>query len=232
LEAAFHEHGVNYWYWSLRKRQGMTEAVRRLAPSDRDRVVIAMQTYDHTGLFMRRYHEKGLRTLGIDCADVLILGWFNRYPRPRVLDKALQLKAQGKVRFLAMSGHHRPTHGAVARRADSPIDILMVRYNAAHRGAEQDVFPQLPAESPPGVTTYTATRWGQLLQAKKMPPGEAPLTAAECYRFALASPHVDLCLVGPRSDRELAEALTVLDSAPLSDDELARLRRIGDHLHG
>ena len=38
-------------------------------------------------------------------------------------------------------------HGEVARRTDSPIDILMVRYNAAHRGAERDVFPLLPGGS-------------------------------------------------------------------------------------
>ena len=115
---------------------------------------------------------------------------------------------------------------------DTPIDILMVRYNAAHRGAEQDVFPHLPGERPPGVTTYTATRWGQLLQAKKMPPGESPMSAADCYRFALSSPHVDLCLVGPKSEQEMDEALTVLDNEPFSGEELARIHRIGDHVHG
>lgn len=232
LEKAYAEHNINYWYWSLSRRGGMTKAIQGMKSADRDGLVIAMQTYDHTGLFMRRFHEKGLRKLGIECADVLILGWFNSYPKPRVLDKALELREQGKVRYLAMSGHHRPTHGEVAARADSPIDILMVRYNAAHRGAEQDVFPHLPQERPPGVTTYTATRWGQLLQAKKMPPGESPMSAADCYRFALSSPHVDLCLVGPKNEHEMDDALTVLDQEPFSAEELARIHRIGDHVHG
>ena len=232
VERAFHEYGINYFYWSLSRRRGMLEAIRHLAPNQREKLVIAMQTYDHSGLVLRRTHEKGLRKLGIDHADVLILGWFNRYPKPRVLDAALRLREEGKVRFLAMSGHHRPTHGQVAAMADTPIDILMVRYSAAHRGAEQDVFPHLPAAKPPGVTTYTATRWGRLLNTKKMPPGEEPLGAADCYRFVLSDPHVDLCLIGPKNDHEMDDALKAVDAPPLSSEELDRIRRIGAHVHG
>lgn len=232
VEKAFHEHGINYLYWSLSRRGGMTEAIRSLGPQHRDDLVIVMQTYDHLGVFMERAHEKGLVRLGIDHADVLILGWFNRYPSRRVLDAALRLKDQGKVRFLAMSGHNRKTHGKVAEMADTPIDILMVRYSAAHTGAERDVFPHLPGTDRPGVTSYTATRWGQLLKKKKMPPGEAPLTAAECYRFVLSNPNVDLCFTGPRNADEMDAAIAALDDGPMSPDEMERVRRIGDHLHG
>ena len=232
VERAFHEFGINYLYWSLSRRQGMTQAIRQIGRTHRDELVIAMQTYDHSALFMQSAHERGLRKLGIDYADVLILGWFNRYPSRPVLDAACRLKDDGKVRFLAMSGHNRTTHGKVAAMAETPIDIVMVRYNPAHRGAEHDVFPHLPAEGAPGITTYTATRWGQLLKNKKMPPGEKPLTAAECYRFALSNPHVDLCFVGPRNDREMDDAVKVVDADPLSSDELERIRRIGNHVHG
>jgi aryl-alcohol dehydrogenase-like predicted oxidoreductase len=232
VEHAFHEFGVNYLYWSLSRRSGMTRAIRNLAPAHRDELVIAMQTYDHSGFFLRGAHERGLRTLGIERADVLILGWFNRSPSRRVLDAACRLQEEGKVGFLAMSGHKRTTHAAIARMEDSPIDILMVRYNPAHRGAEIDVFPHLPEQDPPGVTIYTATRWRQLLQAKRMPPGEQPLEAVDCYRFALSNPHVDLVFTGPRDEREMKHALGVIDSEPLSAEELERIRRIGDHVHG
>jgi aryl-alcohol dehydrogenase-like predicted oxidoreductase len=232
VEWAFHEHGINYLYWSLTRRGGMTQAIRNLAPAHRDELVVVMQTYDHFGPFMVRAHERGLKKLGIDRADVLILGWFNYCPGPRILEATQRLKDEGKVRYLAMSGHNRSTLGRVAAMTDTPIDILMVRYNPAHRGAEQDVFPHLPAENPPGVTTYTATRWGQLLKQKKMPPGEAPLTATDCYRFALSNSNVDLCLIGPKNDHEMDAALMALDTEPLSSDELERIRRIGDHVHG
>ena len=127
-----------------------------------------------------------------------------------------------------------PRFRELLQRPSSPIDVFMVRYNAAHRGAETEIFPHLPAENRPGVTTYTATRWGQLLKPAKMPPAdrERPLTAAECYRFVLTSPHVDLCMTGPSSAAHLEEALKALDAGPLSDEELARARRIGDHVHG
>lgn len=232
VEKAYREHGINYLYWSLSRRGGMTDAIRTLAPCYRDDLVIVMQTYDHSSLFLERAHERGLRKLGIDHADVLILGWFNRYPGRRVLDAALRLKEQGKVRFLAMSGHNRRTHGAVAAMSDTPIDILMVRYNAAHTGAERDVFPHLPKENRPGVTSYTATRWGQLLKARKMPPGEKPLTAAECYRFVLSNPDVDLCFTGPKNEAEMDAALLALEDGPMSPEEMERVRRIGDHVHG
>ena len=40
----------------------------------------------------------------------------------------------------------------------------MIRYNAAHPGAEQDVFPHLAARQP-AVVAYTATSWRKLLPA-------------------------------------------------------------------
>ena len=64
-----------------------------------------------------------------------------------------------------------------------------------------------------------------------MPEGERVPTAADCYRFALTDPRVDLVLAGPANDRELSEALLALDGGPLEHDELARLRRIGDNVH-
>jgi len=232
VEKAYHEFGVNYFYWGSLRRKGMGEAIRHLASNQREKLVIALQSYDRTGLLMPRLAEKGLHTLGIDFADVLILGWMRRLPAGRMLDAALKLKDQGKVRFLAMSSHKRPLFAEAVSEPDLPIDIYMVRYNAAHRGAEQEVFPHLPSDNRPGITTYTATRWGQLLKARRMPPGERPMTASECYRFALTNPHVDLCITGPKNAREMDEALRTLESPPLSEEELERCRRIGDYVHG
>jgi hypothetical protein len=107
----------------------------------------------------------------------------------------------------------------------------MVRYNAAHPGAEQDIFPHL-SDGAPGVTTYTGTCWGKLLDPKRMPAGDQPMTAADCYRFALSSPHVNLCITGPKDDAQMEHALTALEAGPLSEDETRRIRRIGAHVHG
>ena len=40
---------------------------------------------------------------------------------------------------------------------EGAVDISMIRYNAAHRGAEQDIFPNLN-ERKPGVVSC-AVRW-------------------------------------------------------------------------
>lgn len=232
VERAFHEYGVNYLYWGSMRRDTMKQAIQNLARTDRERLVVALQSYDRTGPLMRLTFERGLGALGIDHADVLILGWHNRYPSRRVLDSALGLKEQGRARFLALSGHRRSLFGEMAQQADSPIDIFMVRYSAAHRGAETDVFPHLPDNNRPGMTCYTATRWGKLLDGRRMPPGERPLTASECYRFPLANPHVDLCITGPADESQMNEALRALDDGPLSEEELERIRRIGAYVHG
>jgi len=230
VEKAFHEYGVNYFYWVNRK-PGMKEALGRILSTHRDQAVVAIQSYDHVGLWLRRSVESALRELRIGRVDVLLLGWFNRMPGHRLLEVASRLREEDKVRFVGVTGHNRTFHGEVAHASDSPFDVLQVRYSAAHRGAEREVFQDLP-ESRPGITTYTATRWGRLLNPKKMPPGEDPLSAADCYRFVLSHPAVDLCLAGPRNEREMDEGLAALSQGPMTSEEMERARRIGDYVHG
>ena len=179
---------------------------------------------------MERTFRKGLERLGVDYADVLLLGWYNGMPPARIMDKALELREKGLVRHLAISGHHRPSFVRFA--ADPRFGVLHIRYGAAHPGAEKDVFPAMPKENRPGVVAYTSTAWGKLLNQGKMPPGEAPLRARDAYRFVLNNPDFNLCMTGPATAAEMDEALSTLDAGPLSPEEDARIRRIGAHVHG
>ncbi len=231
VEKAFHDFNVNYFYWGTRK-QGMGEALKGLIKSNRDKMVIALQSYDHSGFYLKKSVENGLRKLGTDYTDVLILGWYNNVPGKRILENAQKLKEQNKIRFIAMSGHNRKTFGKLAESENNPIDIFMVRYNAVHRGAENDIFPYLHNESKPGITVYTATCWGKLLKQKKMPSGEKPLSSSDCYRFVLSNSNVDLSMIGPRSEKEMDEALETLAKGPLSEKEMERIKSIGDFVYG
>ena len=65
-----------------------------------------------------------------------------------------------------------------------------------------------------------------------MPAGESPLSAADCYRFALSHPAVDVCMMGARSANQVREDLRALDLGLLDVNEMSRVRRIGDHLYG
>jgi aryl-alcohol dehydrogenase-like predicted oxidoreductase len=232
LEKAFYDRGVNFFLWGTGRRAPMRDALRNLAGHHRDEVVIAFQTYDKSGMLMRHFHEKGLRRLGIDHVDILLMSWMRGVPRGRMLDEALKIREEGKARFLGISTHDRPLAGRIAADPDSPVDAIMIRYNAAHIGAEKDVFPHIRETNAPGVISFTATRWGQLVDRKRMPPGEEPLTAADCYRFALSSGKVDVCLTGPRTARELEDGMQALDLGPLSAAEMEKVRRIGRFVYG
>lgn len=233
IEEAF-ERGCNYFTWGTVIKgylPGMRDALRNIvAKGQRDRLVLACFTYAHNNYFTEKMLRRGLKSAGLDRADVLIIGYYSKMPPRRLVDGALKLKESGLVRAIGLSSHSRKLCGALAK--DGPFDVLHFRYNAAHRGAEQDIFPCAGAEGRPGMVAFTATRWGKLLNAKKMPPGEAPLTAAECYRFVLSHPAVDVRMSGVKTVEQMRENLALLDAGPLSPDEMARARRIGDFVYG
>jgi len=227
------ERGANYFYWGSLRRDGMGRAIREIAARDRDDLVLVLQSYSRLAMMLRRGVRTSLRRLGLERADVLLLGWHNRRPSRRVLDAALELRERGVVRAVALSGHRRALFPELLD--DEVFSIWHVRYNAVHRGAERDVFPYVAARPPaerPGLVTYTTTRWGHLCDPRRTPPGERTPGGTDCYRFALSRPEVDLCLAGPRNLDQMRQALDALDGGPMADDELAWMRRVGDHIYG
>jgi predicted aldo/keto reductase-like oxidoreductase len=142
----------------------------------------------------------------------------------------MRLKEKGLVSFIGLSGHNRKLFPRLHK--DGIFDVFHIRYNAMHRGAEAEAFPFLTGQTRPGVVNFTSTAWGKLLNPKKMPPGEKAPTASECYRFVLSHPAVDVCMTGARTIDEMRQNLAVLEQGPMTDEELARMRRIGDHIYG
>ena len=229
FEEAF-ERGCNYFYWGSKRKSGMRQALINICrKGKRDELVILIQSYSRSPFLMEVFFKNALKSIDIDSADILLLGWHKRRPSQRMLDKCFEMKAKGLFRYLAISSHNRPLFPRLAQ--DNVFDIFHLRYNAAHRGAESQVFDQLNDLSKPGIVSYTATRWGQLLNPKKVPQGEKPLSASDCYRFVLSNPNVDICMCGPRDRSQMQEALRSLELGPLSEDELARVKKIGDYVH-
>jgi predicted aldo/keto reductase-like oxidoreductase len=81
------------------------------------------------------------------------------------------------------------------------------------------------------MVAFTATNWRQLLDPKRVPPGERTPTATDCYRFVLSNPAVDVCMTGPANQAQAAEALRAMEIGPMSADELAWMRRVGDFIY-
>ncbi|GEJ56557.1 aldo/keto reductase [Anaeromyxobacter diazotrophicus] len=221
---------VQYVFWSPRMK-ALTPALRDALRRDRERYAVSAGPL--LGYFpgaVRKAAEGALRALGTDYLDVLQLYWLGKmsaFTGP-VQEELARLREEGKVRALGASIHDRPRAGELAER--SILDLLMIRYNAAHPGAETDVFPHLQSRRP-AVVAYTATSWRKLLRPPRGWKGPAA-TAGDCYRFCLSSPHVDVVLTGPRNAAELRENLAALEKGPLSEAELTFMRELGRAVHG
>jgi aryl-alcohol dehydrogenase-like predicted oxidoreductase len=238
LEWAF-ERGVNYIFWGSRRSDTFGAALKKLR-TQRQRFVLVIQSYTRIASLLSWSLERALRALRFDFTDVLLLGMWNKPLPSRILDAARRLQARGLVRFLGISTHKRTLVPQIAAGHD--FDVVHFRYNAAHPGAEKDIFPLLPAANRPGIVSFTATSWGQLLgkgllqgvlpSTHRLPKSERVPTAADCYRYVLTRPEVDVCLTGPANAAQMEEALEALRLGPMSADELAWMRRVGRVVSG
>lgn len=224
------ERGLNYVFWG-RGPKPLRELFREALRKDRERYVVATgPTLGYTRGSVRRSAERMLKILGTDYLDVLQLYWLSRMSAwtTGVVDELVKLRDEGKVRAIGTSIHDRPRAGKLAEQ--SPLDLLMIRYNAAHPGAEKDIFPHLAARQP-SIVAYTATSWRRLLRAPSGWTGPA-MTAGDCYRFCLSNPSVDVVLTGPSSQQELEENLAAVERGPLTPDEEKWMRDYGRAVHG
>lgn len=235
IEDAF-AHGINYLYWGTVRQPGFAKAMVNLAKGHRDELILTVQSYSQDPATIEGEVEEALGAAGLENFDFLLLGNRNEVPSEAYVDVFERLKDAGKVRFLSLSSHNRPLLPrflADYERGESPYDLLMLRYNGVHRGAEKDVFPFVPdVDKRPFIVAYTATRWGHLLDPTKMPAGEEPVSARDCYRYSLSHPAVDMVLCGPADAEQMDEAIAALERGPLAMEERQRIERIGAYLYG
>ena len=224
------DQGVNYVFWTPTARK-ITPSLKAAMKRDRESLILACgPTTGYFGGGIKRACERLLKKLDTDYLDIFQLFWLGRTSAltPSTIDALVSLRESGMVRAIGVSIHDRRRAGKLA--ADSPLDMFMVRYNAAHPGAEIDIFPHL-AKRNPAIVAYTATRWRGLLKRPKGWSGPV-MTASDCYRFCLSNPHVDLVLTGPKNRRQLQENLSNLrEKGPLSEEEYRWIRDYGQIVH-
>lgn len=229
------DHGANYWVWG-RGFGKVTNGIRQAIKHQRENHVVSMLGWGFWGWQVRRSVENALRKLGTDYLDVFKLGWLGRTSiySEGIIDTLLTLKHEQKILSIGTSIHNRKRAGRLAR--NSKIDLFMIRYNAKHTGAEQDIFPHLSKRNP-AVVSYTALAWGQLIRPLKgvvMPswPGRGgfqgpPLSPELCYRFVLSNPNVHVVLTGPQNREQLRQNLDAIRQGPLAPDEINWVRQYG-----
>jgi aryl-alcohol dehydrogenase-like predicted oxidoreductase len=224
------EQGMNYVFWTPNARK-VTTSLKAALKRNRESIVLATgPTIGFFGGSIKAACERLLKKLEADYIDVLQLFWLGRTSAwtASTIDALISLRESGMVRCIGASMHDRKRAGKLAE--ESPLDMLMIRYNAAHPGAEQDIFLFL-AKRRPAIVAYTATRWGGLLKRPKGWDGPV-MSAGDCYRFCLSNPHVDLVLTGPKNGQQLREDLHDLkEKGPLSEQEMRWIREFGQVVH-
>lgn len=229
------ELGLNYFFW-MPAWERLTDGLRQLVRTHRDEIVIATgaSVQDRSIAGVQKALQSALEILQTDHVDILQVP----LGTPEDLDTALEpggtlewmreMRGKGSIRAIGSSTHNR----ALARRmAESGhFDMLMVRYNCAHRGVESEVFPATRAAGI-GVVVFTVLRWGTLLQKPEEWPEDRPRpTAVDCYRYVLNNPDVHLTLTGASNWEQLQGNLQAVDESQpaLTSEELSWLVEFGD----
>jgi predicted aldo/keto reductase-like oxidoreductase len=224
------ERGVNFLNW-CGTPDALSQTIAVLG-ARRHEILLCVQFEARTALEASPELRQILHTLGTDYIDVLTFyyveetaEWQQLIGPGGALEFCRAAQRSGEVRLLGLTSHQRRLAAEAAR--SGLLDLLMIRYNAAHRGAETEVFPVTDAQRLP-VVVYTCLRWGALLRGTpEDPAGYVPPPAPAWYRFALQTPSVTVALMAPDNRGELEENLTVLEAAPLSAEEFARLAEHG-----
>jgi aryl-alcohol dehydrogenase-like predicted oxidoreductase len=226
------DEGLNFFFFFRIDRQ-MIAVLKDVFRQGRDNFAVA------TGAFnvrlgrpnLRRVLERRLRQLKTDCLDIFLFLAVMKpeHFRDDVKEDLLRLKEEGKIKAVGISTHDRLLAGELAK--ERALDVLMIRYNAAHRGAEQDIFPFLH-ERRPVIVSYTATRWGHLIERPRDWPkdGSVP-TAGLCYRYVLSNPHIHVCLTAPSTLEQFDSNLTEIRKGPLSEEEMTFMNDFGSAVY-
>lgn len=224
------EAGVNYFFFYNLAFGNLLDGLKPLLTAKREEVLVATgareQGYTRTKpvpgqsaspfgfagclrretLLQHRTHR-----LNSDVVDVFFL----EYVSPAddlgqvqsILDELHTWKEKGLIRYVGATVHNRSI--ALELIEGGACEVLMHRYNMAHRKAEEKVLPTaLQAEIP--VIAFTCTRWGSLLKGHPDWHQEVP-RAAHCYRYALQHPAVRLALQAPRLALQAPQTLTQLE---------------------
>jgi aryl-alcohol dehydrogenase-like predicted oxidoreductase len=227
--------GINYFFFYGPGNTSFTRELTALVPRKREQIIVATGSGSRQLAGLRAARRKLAALLGIGLIDVFFIEYVHPGDNPDVmfgkngvLDELWQWKESGWVRFVGATAHDR----SLARRlaVDPRVDVLMHRFNMAHRKAAHEVFPAAAKARTP-IVAFTATRWGTLLEPYADWSGLPP-TAADCYRYCLAQPAVQVVLTAPRTLAELEKNLEVLESPPMSKQKRDEWRRFGDLVYG
>jgi aryl-alcohol dehydrogenase-like predicted oxidoreductase len=223
---------INYFFFYNLESENFLDGLKSLLVTKREQVLVATGSENRDIQSLRLYLDSVRHRLDVEQVDV----FFIEYVSPAddmtqvqvLLDELYSWKDFGLVRYVGVTTHNRAIALEMIERHH--CDVLMHRYNMAHRKAEQNVLPAAQKAGIP-VVAFTCTRWGTLLKGHHNWQLQPP-TAADCYRYTLNHPGVRLALTAPKTRQQLEENLSVLNSPQISKQEVAKWQEYGDLIYG
>ena len=184
---------------------------------------------------MNQALEATLERLRLDSIDLFLAEYISPdddherlFGNTGVVAELKKWQAAGKIRYVGASCHNREL--ALKLIGDGRIDLLMHRYNMAHRKSDLQVLPAaLEAQIP--VLAFTATRWGSLLRGHTEWHNDIP-SAVDCYRFCLANPAIKAVLTAPANIADLKQNLAILNDPAIPEEQIRHWRQYGDLIYG
>jgi aryl-alcohol dehydrogenase-like predicted oxidoreductase len=228
------ESGINYFFFYGPSAKLYIEALKPLVKEHRDEIILASGSGSRTAGGLRTARRKLATLVGHDVLDI----FFAEYIHPGdktatvfgsggVLDELQEWKAEGLIRYVGATCHDRRLAKQLAK--DPRVEILMHRFNMAHRKAAAEVFPSAIKSKTP-VVAFTATRWGTLLKGDANWSKDPP-TAADCYQYCLTQPAVHVVLTAPQSIQELGQNVRVLKLPSMKHECRKKWERFGDMVY-
>ncbi|BCW97922.1 MAG: oxidoreductase [Armatimonadota bacterium] len=232
-------------YWASEERIGKALSSRR------DEFILATKwgewcdesgsVYDYSPSAMWKFLEESLRKLRTDVIDVYQIhsAPLEVIQRGDALAEMQKARDQGKVRFLGCSCGEQE---ALAAIECGGFDTIQVSYSLLDLTMEESVLPAA-LTSGVGVIIKDGLAAGRLTQKVQRLGDEhtelkhrvevfRDLAGAwgmslpeMALRFVRANPAVSTIIVGTRSRIHLAENLRAAEGAPLSEEQMATLRR-------
>lgn len=226
------ESGINYFFSYQLPEPSFLNGLKPLLGRERAALLLATGSEQREIQALRQSIDAARQRFNSDYID----GFFIEYVSPQddwdtiqqILEEMQSWKERALIRYVGVSTHNREIATQLVQQGK--CDLLMHRYNMAHRKAEATLLPAAQVTQIP-VIAFTCTRWGTLLQGHPQWQSPPP-TAAECYRYALHHPAVHLALMSPANQQQLQQNLSVLAEPKLSPAEIDHWRTYGDLIYG
>jgi hypothetical protein len=230
--AAF-DAGLNFFFvsadmhWPLYEpvREGLRRLLAR-GSAVREQLVVAVVSYVTQPEFCYAPFYEVLEALpGLGHVDLGVIG--GSYASDFMTRLAQYERRPAGMRAIAASFHQR--EAAATAISHGLLDLAFVRYNAAHAGAEHDLFPRVAAERRTKLFNFKSVSGyvpGARLDELGLPPGKWRPEPHDHYRFALRRPELDGVLCALDSVAQIDALSKLLAGPELTEDEAEYLKTL------